>query len=62
MAIIKKKYVRVELAETTIAQLITSGVLCAADFRCLDCRAKDCIWRSVLDSCKRGSSVKHANN
>ncbi len=62
MAAIKQKYVRVELKETTIAQLISNGVLCAADFRCLDCHAKDCIWRSVLDSCKPGSTVGRVNN
>lgn len=51
MAAAKRNYVRVELTEETIARLLARGEVCAADFRCLDCRAKNCLWRLVLSSC-----------
>lgn len=50
-----QRYVRVELSEKTIARLLTCGHVCVADLRCLDCRAKHCIWRLALESCRTRS-------
>ena len=52
MATTRNNYVRVELSEATIARLLARGELCAADFRCPDGRAKRCLWRLVLESCR----------
>lgn len=46
-----KKKVRVELAEETLARLLERGLVCAADFRCLDCTSKQCLWRLCIESC-----------
>ena len=46
-------FIRVEVAETIIERLLADGSLCAADIRCLDCRAKQCVWRMALKSCTK---------
>ena len=48
------KRVRVEITETTLLRLLTGGQVCAADFRCLDCRSKQCLWNLCLRSCANG--------
>lgn len=52
MATAKNTYVRIELSEAVIARLLARGEVCAADFRCLDCHAKNCLWRLALKSCR----------
>jgi hypothetical protein len=43
---------RLEISAETLLRLLANGQLCAADFRCLDCESKQCIWRLLLMSCK----------
>lgn len=43
--------VRLEMSEKTLKSLLTAGQVCAADFRCLDCKSKQCLWRLCLESC-----------
>jgi hypothetical protein len=45
------KTVRLEMSEDMLRRLLTAGQVCAADFRCLDCESKDCLWRLCLESC-----------
>ena len=40
--------IRMQLNEQTLKRLLRSGELCAADFRCLDCESKACVWRLLL--------------
>ncbi len=42
---------RLELSSQTLRRLLTSGQLCAADFRCLDCTTKHCVWRLMASRC-----------
>jgi hypothetical protein len=44
--------IRLEIESATLYRLLAEGVLCAADFRCLDCESKNCVWRLCLMSCK----------
>lgn len=39
---------KMQLNEQTLKRLLGSGLLCAADFRCLDCESKACVWRLLL--------------
>jgi len=43
--------VRLEMSEKTLKSLLTANQVCAADFRCLDCASKQCMWRLCLESC-----------
>ena len=45
------KSVRVEITEETVVRLLLEGRVCAADFRCLDIRSKQCLRRLCLESC-----------
>ncbi|MDO6460006.1 hypothetical protein Q4485_04805 [Granulosicoccaceae sp. 1_MG-2023] len=45
--------VRMQLDEQTLQRLLKSGHLCAADFRCLDCESKACVWRLLLQQAAR---------
>jgi hypothetical protein len=51
--------VRVEVTEATLLRLLTGGHACAADFHCLDCESKKCLWRLCLQSCKKPSGIKN---
>jgi hypothetical protein len=51
MAIVGEQLVRVEVDAETLNRLLAAGQVCAADFRCLDCESKRCIWRLCLISC-----------
>ena len=51
MATAGRKRVRVEVTEETLNRLLTRGQVCAADFRCLDCKSKKCLWQLCLKSC-----------
>lgn len=44
-------YMRLELSSQILQRLLTSGQLCAADFRCLDCATKHCVWRLMARHC-----------
>jgi len=50
----KSGHVRLEISADRLQGLLKMGVLCAADFRCLDCESKRCVWRLCLASC-----IKH---
>ncbi len=45
--------VRMELSASTLGCLLAAGHLCAADFRCLDCESKNCVWRICLMNCMK---------
>ncbi len=45
------KRIRLEMTPEVLYRLLVSGVLRAADFRCLDCESKTCVWRLCLMSC-----------
>ncbi len=47
----KTELVRIEINSDKLRQLLNAGVLCAADFHCLDCRSKQCIWQICLADC-----------
>ena len=47
-------HVRLEISTDKLRELVSAGVLCATDFRCLDCQSKQCVWRICLLSC-----IKH---
>jgi hypothetical protein len=51
MANTATKRVRLEMSEDMLRRLLTAGQVCAADFRCLDCESKQCLWRLCLESC-----------
>ncbi len=51
MEAMEDKQIRVEIAETTLLRLLAGGQVRAADFRCLDCESKACLWRICLQSC-----------
>jgi hypothetical protein len=34
--------------EKTLDRLMSSGALCVADIKCLDCDSKACVWRLAL--------------
>jgi len=51
MANAQEKMVRLEMSEKTLKCLLTAGQVCAADFHCLDCESKQCLWRLCLESC-----------
>lgn len=51
MASMNSKTVRVEMGESTLIRLLETGQVCARDFRCLDCRSKQNLWRLCLKSC-----------
>ena len=42
---------RLELPAATLLRLLKTGQLSAADFRCLDCESRHCVWRLLLMSC-----------
>jgi len=43
--------IRLEINTEKLRNLLNNGVLCAADFRCLDCRSKQCVWKICLNDC-----------
>ncbi|RZB33401.1 MAG: hypothetical protein SRB2_04040 [Desulfobacteraceae bacterium Eth-SRB2] len=51
MGIVGKQWVRVEVDAKTLNRLLAAEQVCAADFRCLDCESKRCIWRLCLLNC-----------
>ncbi|MFP3912529.1 MAG: hypothetical protein ACLFUT_10685 [Desulfobacteraceae bacterium] len=42
---------RLEVNENMMKHLLTTGQVCAADFRCLDGESKQSLWRLCLESC-----------
>jgi hypothetical protein len=46
------EWVRVEVRADMLRRLVGEGHACAADFRCLDARSKERLWRLCLDSCR----------
>jgi hypothetical protein len=46
-----QKSLYVEISEGTLKRLLAANHVCAADFRCLDCNSKHCLWRLCLESC-----------
>ena len=51
MAAVGNRKMRVEVTEETLSRLLSSGQVCAAEFRCLDCKSKECLWNLCLKSC-----------
>ncbi|MCL1137313.1 hypothetical protein [Shewanella pneumatophori] len=43
----------ISIPEDKIAQLIQQGLLCAADFKCLDSETKQAVWQLCLWSCEK---------
>jgi hypothetical protein len=58
--VIRDKSLRIEVGEEVILRLLEAGHVCAADFRCLDCESKKCIWRLCLESCAYKLKLNHA--
>jgi len=54
-------FVRVELTASTLGCLMAAGHLCAADFRCLDCESKNCVWRMCLMNCIKQGKTRWEN-
>ena len=56
--------VRVEMKEETLLRLLSQGMVCAADFQCLDCRSKECLRRLCLKCClemrNNGATIKNS--
>ena len=46
-------WVRLELTVEVVARLLEQKQLCVADFRCLDCESKSCVWRMCLMNCAK---------
>jgi hypothetical protein len=57
----ERKSVRVEISEKTLLRLLAGGQVCAADFQCLDCHSKKCLWRQCLESCTDGLSAEYGS-
>jgi len=49
----KNGSIRLEISANKLRHLLNMGVLCAADFRCLDCKSKQCVWQICLADCVR---------
>ena len=49
--------ISVEIHRDKLLELLRARHLCAADITCLDCDAKDCVWRLALAACGSGSDV-----
>ncbi|KAA3625455.1 MAG: hypothetical protein DWQ08_09355 [Proteobacteria bacterium] len=43
--------IRLEIDREKLYALLRDRQLCAADFRCLDCDTRDCVWRLALNAC-----------
>lgn len=43
--------VSLEIRRDKLLELLRDGSLCAADFRCVDCRSKHCVWQLMLSAC-----------
>lgn len=50
--------VQIEVDVGKLTSLFSSGVLCAAEVRCLNRSSKDRIWALCLRSCFKGDSKK----
>ncbi len=57
----KTELIRLEINANKLRQLLNTGALCAADFRCLDCKSKQCIWQICLAGCIHLESKKSAS-
>ncbi|WP_299791980.1 hypothetical protein [uncultured Shewanella sp.] len=49
----KNSNVNISISSKKLAQLIQSGSLCAADFRCLDQESKQTVWQMCLWCCSK---------
>ncbi|GIU25121.1 hypothetical protein [Shewanella sp. MBTL60-007] len=47
------KQLNIRISEQKLAQLISQGLLCAADFNCLDSETKQAVWQLCLWSCQK---------
>ncbi len=43
--------IRLEMEPGVLYRLLVNGAISAADFRCMDCESKTCVWRLCLMSC-----------
>lgn len=53
---------RIEMAEETVYRLLEEGRVCVADFRCLDCRSKDCLWRLCIECCAKKTPARRSES
>jgi hypothetical protein len=44
---------RFEVDEAIVDRLLAQSAVCAADFHCLDCTSKKCLWKLCLKNCFR---------
>jgi hypothetical protein len=49
----KTNLVQLELPTNILAQLMEKGYVCAADFRCLNCKSKQCVQKLCLKNCAK---------
>jgi hypothetical protein len=50
--------VKMKISVEKLAELFSAGLLCAADFQCLDCDSRDAIQQLCLKSCALQSDEK----
>lgn len=49
----KNSNVNMSISSKKLTELIQSGALCAADFRCLDLESKQTVWQMCLWCCSK---------
>ena len=54
MPSVSPQKLRVEISAATLSRLLALEQICAAEFRCLDCSSKQCLWKLCLESCACG--------
>ena len=55
----KHRRVQIEIALDKLESLFSKGLLCAAEFRCLNESSKKSIWKLCLNSCSAAGSVNY---
>lgn len=58
----KTEQVRLEIDADRLRRLLKMGALCAADFHCLDCESKQCVWRLLLMNCEKNLNAETGCN
>ncbi|ABV36817.1 hypothetical protein Ssed_2208 [Shewanella sediminis HAW-EB3] len=55
----KNSNVNMSISSQKLTELIQSGALCAADFRCLDLESKQTVWQMCLWCCSKRIHCSH---
>ncbi|PIE82752.1 MAG: hypothetical protein CSA09_05540 [Candidatus Contendobacter odensis] len=54
----KIDFVQLEIKIEKLKTLFSKGELCAAEFRCLNCESKKCVWDLCLSTCAKKIQIK----